>query len=415
MRGRWGRLGAGCLVMAMIGFIYGWSVLSAPLSAEFGWAPSALSFTFTLLMWAFCAGGIIGGRLVRRMAARTVLWLAATITLCAFASTALLARSDVPWVLYLTYGVLGGTGVGIAYTAAMGSVMAWFSDRAGLASGLMLLCYCLSTLALSSVATWLFGIIGWRLSYLALGVGTSAVVMAAACALRYPREGEAGHDGRSVGDEGASTPIAADADAAPVRGLTTAAMLCTPVFWAYAAWMVLVSCIGLAVIGSANQLALGAGATTTVAVAAVGALSVCNGLGRLLMGVVFDAAGTAWSTLICATLLLGCAVLLAGAVTLGSVPLALAGIVCGGLGAGSTSVIGSGFVATVYGEAHYAENLAVLNLALIPAALAGPLVLSVPLTMGGGYVPGLAALAGLAAGAIALGVALRRLIARTAN
>lgn len=49
------RLAAGCLVMAAIGFIYGWSVFSAPLAQEFGWEPTVLSFTFTVLMWAFCA------------------------------------------------------------------------------------------------------------------------------------------------------------------------------------------------------------------------------------------------------------------------------------------------------------------------------------------------------------------------
>ena len=87
MDARWGRLAAGCLVMAMIGFIYGWSVFSAPLVEEFGWAPSALSLTFTLLMWAFCAGGIIGGRLVRRIPARAAVWLAAALSFAAFATT----------------------------------------------------------------------------------------------------------------------------------------------------------------------------------------------------------------------------------------------------------------------------------------------------------------------------------------
>ena len=48
--------------MAAIGFIYGWSVFSAPLAQEFGWEPTVLSFTFTVLMWAFCAGGIVGAK-----------------------------------------------------------------------------------------------------------------------------------------------------------------------------------------------------------------------------------------------------------------------------------------------------------------------------------------------------------------
>lgn len=484
MDARWGRLAAGCLVMAMIGFIYGWSVFSAPLVEEFGWAPSALSLTFTLLMWAFCAGGIIGGRLVRRIPARAAVWLAAALSFAAFATTALLARAEAPWLLYLTYGVLGGCGVGIAYTAAMGATMAWFPDRTGLASGLMLLCYCLSTMALSSVAAWLFDAIGWRAAFGVLGAATAAVTAAAALFLRPPRPGElaaadarrggrgGGAGGLGEGGEvggastgraaragggavvaeagpaaiavarvtgaGASASTAATASggkatrmagaggtagaeatgavggtaAASPTGATTAAMLRAPAFWAYATWMLAVSCIGLAVIGSANQLALGAGAAPATAVAAVGALALCNGLGRLLMGVAFDALGTAACTIIDALTLGAGAILLGAAQELGAAPLALAGVVLVGLGAGATSVIGSGFMATAFGEAHYAENLAILNLTLIPAALVGPLALNGPLAATGSYGPGLGALIGAAAVAAALGLALRRLLRR---
>ncbi len=452
MDARWGRLAAGCLVMAMIGFIYGWSVFSAPLVEEFGWAPSALSLTFTLLMWAFCAGGIIGGRLVRRIPARAAVWLAAALSFAAFATTALLARAEAPWLLYLTYGVLGGCGVGIAYTAAMGATMAWFPDRTGLASGLMLLCYCLSTMALSSVAAWLFDAIGWRAAFGVLGAATAAVTVAAALFLRPPRPGELaaagarrGGDGMEAGDPdaagagaavglgegsvaaagiaggdggaaGGAGGAAAGADggaaAASPTGATTAAMLRAPAFWAYAAWMLTVSCIGLAVIGSANQLVLAAGAAPATAVAAVGALALCNGLGRLLMGVAFDALGTAACTIIDALTLGAGAILLGTAQELGAAALALAGVVLVGLGAGGTSVIGSGFMATAFGEAHYAENLAILNLTLIPAALVGPLALNGPLAATGSYGPGLGALVAAAALAAALGLALRRMLRR---
>lgn len=67
-------------------------------------------------------------------------------------------------------------------------------------------------------------------------------------------------------------------------------------------------------------------------------------------------------------------------------------------------------MATVFGETHYAENLAILNLTLIPAALVGPLALNGPLAATGSYGPGLGALIGAAAVAAALGLALRRLL-----
>lgn len=63
---RYVRLVTACLTMFALGFIYGWSVFSAPIAAEFQWEPAVLSFTFTLLMWVFCAGGFAGAKLCDR-------------------------------------------------------------------------------------------------------------------------------------------------------------------------------------------------------------------------------------------------------------------------------------------------------------------------------------------------------------
>ena len=72
------------------------------------------------------------------------------------------------------------------------------------------------------------------------------------------------------------------------------------------------------------------------------------------------------------------------------------------IGIGGVSALGSGFMATAFGPKHYAENLSVLNLVLIPAALVGPSVMCTSATVAGSYVFGTAALAALGAGALGL-------------
>ena len=174
--------------MAAIGFIYGWSVFSAPLAQEFGWEPTVLSFTFTVLMWAFCAGGIVGAKVAARTSARTTLAIAAAGMFVAFVLSALFMRQDTPWLLYAAYGGLGGCSVGMAYTATMGASVAWFPDKAGLASGALLLCYGASTLVLGSVATGLFAALGWRQAYVVLAAALALVVVVgfvALCAVKF--------------------------------------------------------------------------------------------------------------------------------------------------------------------------------------------------------------------------------------
>lgn len=382
------RLMAACIVMTAIGFIYGWSVFSAPLANEFEWEPTVLSFTFTVLMWAFCAGGIIGARVTRATSSRATLLLSAIGILAAFALTALFVSQDTAWVTYVAYGALGGCSVGMAYTTTMGTVVAWFPDRTGLVSGIMLLCYGISTMLLSSVAAWCFDLIGWRWSFIALSACIAGIVALASFALCKPNADEI----RLLQAPGKRTPLPAQAKESVRRAAgdltvehTTRCMLKQPSFHAYACWMLAVSCIGLGLIGTANQLALDAGASAATAVAIVGILSLCNGCGRLLTGFVFDLAGAAPTMAIVAGAHTAGCVLILAAIMRSSVPLMIAGTIIGGLGIGGTSVVGSGFIAKAFGSLHYAENLSILNLTLIPAALIGPFIMGLSATESGSY------------------------------
>lgn len=407
---RWARLVCACLVMIAIGFIYGWSVFSVPISTEFGWEPTTLSFTFTVLMWAFCLGGILGAKLTAKTSAKITLFVAAVGIFLGFLLTTLLVGPETPWVLFITYGFMGGCSVGMAYTTTMGAIIIWFPDKTGVISGIMLLCYSFSTMILSSIASWLFGAIGWRSAFIALSACMGVIVFLNSLALRKPTATE------STSLAGVLTSKAAVKDekqeveevAYSTNNYTTGEMLKQPVFYAYAIWMILICSVGLGITGTVNQFSLEAGATATLAVGVVGMFAIFNGLGRLGGGFVFDKLGIPLTMAIVAMLHVAGCVLIILAIALKSIPFLLAAAVIGAGGIGSSSVVGSGFAAVAFGGEHYAQNLSVLNLMLIPAALIGPMIMSTSVGSTGTYAWGLTVLGVIGLITIVLSVATGR-------
>ena len=123
--------------MAVLGTVYSWSLYAQPLAAAFGWSASTTTWAFAAAIFFLGAGAVLGGRLQDRLGPRPValagaaLW--ATGNLAAGLGTAALGA---PW-LYLTYGVVGGLGLGLAYVTPVATVTKWFPDRRGLGSGLV--------------------------------------------------------------------------------------------------------------------------------------------------------------------------------------------------------------------------------------------------------------------------------------
>ena len=120
---RWFYLVIGVISMLFAGVLYAWSILKAPLALEFGWAPSELALNFTLAMTFFCIGGLFGAALSKRAGHRTALIVSGLLSAMGFILTALLRDTSVV-MLYLTYGIMAGVGIGIAYNVTISTVSA---------------------------------------------------------------------------------------------------------------------------------------------------------------------------------------------------------------------------------------------------------------------------------------------------
>ncbi|MBR6557663.1 MAG: MFS transporter [Clostridia bacterium] len=358
---RWGYLTIGVIAMLFAGILYAWSILKSPLAGEFGWGASDLALNFTLAMSFFCIGGLLGAQISKRIGHRIALLISGVLSLIGFALTALLPGTSV-FMLYITYGVLAGLGIGIAYNVVIATVSAWFPDKKGLCSGCLMMGFGASALVLGNVADSLFkSTLGWRTTYIILGAAICVVIILAGLLLKKPGDDVILPQGKTT-KSSSSEKFERD-------DYTSLQMLRRPSFWMAFVCISFLAAVGSSVISFAKDLALSVDAPESLAVSLVGVLSVCNGLGRILTGAVFDIIGRRM-TMLCANVLTICA---AGvtlfAVSIGSLPLCIAGLCLTGMSYGSCPTITAAFTSSFFGMKYFSTNMAIMTFTVMGGSL----------------------------------------------
>ena len=245
---RWIYLGIGVISMLFSGVLYAWSILKSPLATEFGWGASNLALNFTLAMSFFCIGGLLGANISKRFGHRIALIAAGILSALGFILTASLSGNSVG-MLYLTYGVLAGLGIGISYNVVIATVSAWFPDKKGLCSGCLMMGFGASALILGNVANALFqSSLGWRTTYIILGIALCIVLTLAALFLRKP-------DAQIVLPTAKVNKGAATEDFEHVD-YTSAQMLRRPSFWMAFICISFLAAVGSSVISFGKSVAV---------------------------------------------------------------------------------------------------------------------------------------------------------------
>ena len=350
---RWFYMIVGVIAMLYAGVLYAWSILKSPLTAEFGWGTSLLALNFTLAMTFFCVGGLLGAQLSKKAGHKIALIVAGVLAALGFGLTSVLHTSHVV-ALYITYGLLAGLGIGISYNVVIATVSAWFPDKKGLCSGCLMMGFGASALILGNVADAMFkSALGWRVTYAALGVSIFAVLTFAALFLKRP-----GTD--IVFPETKTVKTHTESDFTK-QDFTAKQMLCRPSFWMAFICISFLAAVGSSVISFAKDMALSVNASESLAVSLVGVLSVCNGIGRILTGALFDTVGRR-KTMLSANILTICA---AGvtllSVSVNSLPLCIAGLCLTGMSYGACPTITSAFTSSFFGMKHFSNNMALMT------------------------------------------------------
>jgi len=396
---RWRYLVVGVIAMLFAGVLYAWSILKAPLAGEFGWKASELALNFTLAMSFFCIGGLLGAQISKRVGHRVALVAAGCLSAAGFALTAVLRDSSVV-MLYLSYGVLAGLGIGIAYNVLIGTVSAWFPDKKGLCSGCLMMGFGASALVLGNAADALFkSSLGWRVTYVIVGASICIVLIFAGFLLRKPDQQTVLPQPKAAKAGGAEEIMGKD--------YTSGQMLARPSFWMAFVCISFLAAVGSSVISFAKDLALSVSAPEALAVSLVGVLSVCNGVGRILTGAVFDAIGCR-KTMVYANVFTICAATVTlVAVSVGSLPLCVAGLCLTGMSYGACPTITSAFTSSFFGMKHFSTNMALMTFTVIGGSLIATVSNQV-LEITGGYTATFIMLLALTFVALMLNVFIRK-------
>lgn len=395
---RWLYLVVGVVALLFAGIIYGWSILKAPLAADFGWTADQLALNFTLTMCFFCLGGMAGGALAKKAGARLTLIVAGVLSCLGFFLTARLDGGSVA-MLYISYGVLAGLGIGIAYNVIISTTNAWFPDKKGTCSGALMMGFGASALVVGNTISILMNSIGWRPAFTGLGVVLGVILVATGFILRLPPAGlELPKPEKKAGG------VTEDFEA---RDFTPGEMVRRFTFWRAFVCIIFLAAVGNTVISFARDLSISVGAEAGLATTLVGVLSVCNGLGRIATGAIFDKLGRRKTMLLANVVAIAAAGVTLLSVFAGSVPLCVVGLCVTGFSYGSCPTISSAFVSAFYGSKHFSMNFSIMNFNLMGASLLAT-VSSMLLTSAGSYVAPFLLLLVLSGVALVLNLSVRK-------
>lgn len=400
LKKRWLYLVTGVFAMLFSGVLYAWSILKIPFKEVFAWSDSSLALNFTLTMCFFCLGAFFGSQLCKKLGVKITLIISALLVGIGFVLTGFL-NADLLYLLFVSYALLAGTGIGISYNVIVSTVTAWFPDKKGFCSGCLMMGFGISTLMLGNIISRMFEneSIGWNKAYIILGVVIAVAIALSAFILKRPSA-----------DTILPTPKSRKStkkETFEVRDYKTSEMLKTFTFWRAFVCMAFITAVGNSVISFARDLVISVDATPALATTLVGVLAVFNGVGRVLTGAVYDVLGRK-TTMISANIL---TIIAAGttllAVFTNSLPLCIVGLCLTGISYGSCPTVTSAFSASFYGQKYFATNYSIINFNLIVASFIATFANTL-LINSGSYIAPFVMLLVLAVSALALNFSIKK-------
>src|SRR6267154_1637026 len=268
---RWGIAIAGVVMQVALGAVYAWSVFRVPLAKQFGWSIPEVTLTFTISIFVLGLASFFGGLWLNRKGPRVVALVGGVlygggVFLASFSDHKL-------WWLYLSYGVIGGIGLGFSYIVPVAVLIKWFPDRRGLITGVAVGGFGAGALVTAPVATRLIQSVGVLETFAYLGIAFLMVTVAAGYFMQNP---PAGWTPKGW------APTASQASERSSRHYTLAQALRT---WQWRAlWLLLFlnTCAGISVISQESPLFQELARVSAVTAASmVGIVSIGNAFGRV--------------------------------------------------------------------------------------------------------------------------------------
>ncbi len=184
---RWVIAAAGFLMQMALGAVYAWSVFRTPLIERFHWSISQVTLTFTISIFVLGISAFFGGLWLNKSGPRIVALTGGFL----YGLGVFLASfsADKLWWLYLSYGLIGGIGLGFGYIVPVAVLLKWFPDRRGLITGIAVGGFGAGALVTAPAATRLIQSGGVLHTFAELGIAYLVVTMATGYMMQNPPAG----------------------------------------------------------------------------------------------------------------------------------------------------------------------------------------------------------------------------------
>lgn len=276
VKNRWLIAASGVGIHISIGSVYAWSNFTNPLIKQFGWSASQVQFTFSLAILFLGLSAAFMGKFVEKHGPRKSGLLAAIFFGVGIFGSGFAVDMGSLILIYIFYGVLGGIGLGVGYIAPVSTLVKWFPDRRGLATGLAIMGFGFAAAISSPVMDILIKSVGTANTFYILGISYFIVMTLSSLYLEKPAEDWLPEGWKRKINNGTVRKIQ------DLSQLTANEAVKTTRF--YYLWIMLfinITC-GIAILSAAKPLAQESiRISSAEAAALVGIVGIFNGFGRI--------------------------------------------------------------------------------------------------------------------------------------
>ena len=173
------------------GTVYAWSFFQTLLVRQLGWTFTETAWAFSITIFALGTSAAWAGAALPKLGPRRLALIGSVMFAGGYFIASFALQMDWLWLFYLGYGVIGGAGIGLGYVTPVATVAKWFPDRKGLATGIVVMGFGIGAFLLSKM---LAPILVWHTesdlpaTFLWLGVVFACILIPASILLRDPPE-----------------------------------------------------------------------------------------------------------------------------------------------------------------------------------------------------------------------------------
>ena len=161
-----------------LGTVYAWSFFQTPITQLAGWNNTQVAWAFSLSIFMLGVTAAWGGTKIDKYGPRKLAIIGGIMYALGYIFSAYALSSGTLWLLYLAFGILGGAGLGLAYVTPVATVSRWFTEKQGLATGMVVMGFGLGALVMSKLLAPLFlQLSGQNLSKTFLYIGFTLIVL----------------------------------------------------------------------------------------------------------------------------------------------------------------------------------------------------------------------------------------------